>query len=139
MTKTKKKQRKTAKKSKPEFTVKTRVYDLVKSVFHNELKQLSEDIKEFVLEGSTIDWKHLRRFDFDKMKIKKAEFVHIIAGFLFRIGKDEGLKSGNMSVFIRYLASNEHSNFGLKPNSLNTLIHRMFDYLESKEKDTQNL
>jgi hypothetical protein len=136
MRQNKKKKRRTAKQSKQEFTAKTRVYDLLKKEFHDELKQLSEDIKKFVCDGSTIDWKHLRYFAYDEKKIKKAKFILIIAEFLIRIGKDNGLKSGNLSVFIRYIASNEHSNFGLKPSSLNTLIHRMFAYLEGKENET---
>ena len=130
MTKKKtKKQRRTAKQSKQEFTKKTRVYDLVKAEYHNELNQLMEGIRPYIRDGDSIDWKHLRYFDFDKEKIRKPDFVLIIARFLLVIGKGDGLKC-RMSVFIRYLASNEHSNFGLKYRSLNTLIYRQFEYLD---------
>lgn len=128
-----KKQRRTAKQSKQEFTKKTRVYDLVKAEYHNELNQLMEEIRPYIRDGDSIDWKHLRYFDFDKEKIRKPDFVLIIARFLLVIGKGDGLKC-RMSVFIRYLASNEHSNFGLKYRSLNTLIYRQFEYLDWKEK-----
>ena len=124
-----KKQRRTAKQSKQEFTKKTRVYDLVKAEYHNELNQLMEEIRPYIRDGDSIDWKHLRYFDFDKEKIRKPDFVLIIARFLLVIGKGDGLKC-RMSVFIRYLASNEHSNFGLKYRSLNTLIYRQFEYLD---------
>ena len=77
-------------------------------------------------------WKHLNYFECKL--ISKAEFVLIIARFLLRIGKGNGLKC-KMSVFIRYLASNEHSDFNLKYRSLNTLIYRMLEYLESQEKE----
>lgn len=129
----KKKQRRTVKQSKQEFTAKTRVYDLVKSEFHDEVKLLTKAIKPYVKNVATIDWKHLRYFDYDVETISKREFVFKIAEFLHAIGKGNGLKR-KMSVFIRFLASNEHSNFGLKYKSLNTQIYRMLEYLEGKEK-----
>jgi hypothetical protein len=131
MTKNKKKQRRTAKLSKKEFTAKTRVYDLVKREYHDELKKLSQDICPYIRNPDDIDWKHLKYFEFNDKLISKAEFVLIIARFLLRIGKGNGLKC-RMSVFIRFLASNEHSNFNIKYRSLNTLIYRMFEYLESQ-------
>lgn len=133
-----KKQRRTAKQSKQEFTKKTRVYDLVKAEFHNELKQLTEKIRPYVRDGDSIDWKHLRYFVFDNDKIRKPEFVLIIARFLLVIGKGDGLKC-RMSVFIRYLASNEHSNFGLQYRPLNTLIYRLFAYLNGGKKEVKKL
>lgn len=133
-----KKQRRTAKRSKQDFTRKTRVYDLVRGEFHNELKRLTENIKPYVRDGDSIDWKHLRYFNFDEQKISKPDFVIIIARFLLAIGKGNGLKC-RMSVFIRYLASNEHSNFGLKYGSLNTLIYRLFAYLEGHEINAKKL
>ena len=123
-----KKQRRTAKQSKQEFTKKTRVYDLVKAEFHNELKQLTEEIRPYVRDGDSISWKHLRYFDFDEDEIRKPDFILFIVRFLLKIGKRDGLKC-RMSVFIRYLASNEHSNFCLKYRSLNTLIYRQFEYI----------
>ena len=131
MTKNKKKQRRTAKQSKKEFTAKTRVYDMVKREYHDELKKLSQDICPYIRNPDDIDWKHLKYFEFNDKLISKAEFVLIIARFLLRIGKGNGLKC-RMSVFIRFLASNEHSNFNIKYRSLNTLIYRMFEYLESQ-------
>lgn len=131
---TKQLRRKSQKKNN-EFTTKTRVYDLIKKEFHNELKCLSGDINPYVKDASTIDWKHLRYFEYDEDKSRKEEFILRIARFLLKIGKGNGLKC-RMSVFIRYLASNEHSNFGLKYRSLNTLIYRLFDYLESQEKES---
>ena len=131
MTKNKKKQRRTVKQSKKEFTAKTRVYDLVKREYHDELKKLSQDICPYIRNPDDIDWKHLKYFEFNDKLISKAEFVLIIARFLLRIGKGNGLKC-RMSVFIRFLASNEHSNFNIKYRSLNTLIYRMFEYLESQ-------
>ena len=128
-----KKQRRTAKQSKQEFTKKTRVFDLVKAEYHNELKFLVEHIRPYVRDCDSIDWKHLSYFDYDEKKTRKPEFVLIICRFLISIGMDNGLKC-RMSVFIRYLASNEHSNFGLKYRSLNTLIYRQFEYLDWKEK-----
>ena len=125
-------QRRTAKRSKKEFTAKTRVYDLVKREYHDELKKLSQNIRPYIRNPDATDWKHLNYFECEL--ISKAEFVLIIARFLLRIGKGNGLKC-RMSVFIRYLASNEHSNFNLKYRSLNTLIYRMFEYLESQEKE----
>lgn len=128
------KQCRTAKRSKQEFTAKTRVYDLLKKEFHEELKHLSETIKPYVSDEEGIDWKHLKCFIVIKEPRMREKLIEVIAQFLITIGKGKGLKRNNMSVFIRYLASNEHSNFGLKPSSLNTLIHRMFAYLEGKEK-----
>ena len=125
-----KKQRRTAKQSKQEFTARTRVFDLVKREYHNELKKLSQDIRPYIRNPDAIDWKHLNYFECKL--ISKAEFVLIIARFLLRIGKGNGLKC-KMSVFIRYLASNEHSDFNLKYRSLNTLIYRLLEYLESQE------
>ena len=132
MTRKTKKQRRTVKQSKKEFTAKTRVYDLVKREYHDELKKLSQDICPYIRNPDDIDWKHLKYFEFNDKLISKAEFVLIIERFLLRIGKGNGLKC-RMSVFIRFLASNEHSNFNIKYRSLNTLIYRMFEYLESQE------
>ena len=134
MTKNKKKQRRTVKQSKKEFTAKTRVYDLVKREYHDELKELSQKIRPFVRNVEDIDWKHLKYFEFDEDLISKTEFVLIIVRFLLRIERGSGMKC-KMSVFIRYLASNEHSDFNLKYRSLNTLIYRMLEYLESQEKE----
>jgi hypothetical protein len=130
--------RKSKKAAKPEFTAKTRVYDLVKAEFHDELKNLVDDIREFVKDGETIDWKHLNYFNVVHEPRKKTELIQVIAQFLLTIGKGTGMKC-KMSVFVRYLASNEHSNFCLKPGPLNTLIYRMFAYLEDNEKDAENL
>lgn len=139
MTKKRKKlQRRTAKQSKQEFTKKTRVYDLVKAEFHSELMQLTEAIRPYVRNGDSIDWKHLRYFEFDEDEIRKPEFILFIVRFLLKIGKGNGLKC-RMSVFIRFLASNEHSNFGLKYRSLNTLIYRQFEYLNGYEKGVKKL
>ena len=131
-------QRRTAKQSKQEFTAKTRVYDLLKKEFHGELRVLIDNIRPYIRDGDSIDWKHLRYFDYDVETISKREFVFKIAEFLHAIGKGDGLKC-KMSVFIRYLASNEHSNFGLKYRSLNTQIYRMLEYLEGKEKGVEKL
>lgn len=130
--------RKSKKAAKPEFTAKTRVYDLVKAEFHDELKNLVDDIRQFVKDGETIDWKHLRNFQVIEEPRKKTELIQVIAQFLLTIEKGKGLKC-RMSVFVRYLASNEHSNFGLKPGPLNTLIYRMFAYLEGKEEEAEKL
>ena len=137
MTKLKKKT-KTRKEQKKEFTPKTRVYDLVKAECHCDLKELVGDISPFVNDVSRIDWKHLRFFEFDENKITKTDFIFIVAQFLSRINKGDGLKC-KMSVFIRYLASNEHSNFGLKYRSLNTLICRMLNYIGNGEKLVEKL
>ena len=134
----KKKQRRTAKQSKQEFTVTTRVYDLVKSEFHDEVKLLTKAIKPYVKNVATIDWKHLKYFEYDDEKICKTDFILLIAEFLLAISKGDGLKC-KMSVFLRYLSQNEHSNFGLKYKSLNTLIYRMFSYLEGKKKEAKKL
>ena len=131
--KRKKKQCRTAKQSKQEFTAKTRVYDLLKKEFHGELRVLIDNIRPYIRDGDANDWKHLRYFDYEVETISKREFVFKIAEFLHAIGKGNGLKR-KMSVFIRFLASNEHSNFGLKYRSLNTQIYRMLEYLEGKEK-----
>ena len=130
--------RRTAKQSKAEFTSKTRVYDLLKKEFHDELKHLIGDIKPYVKNADAIDWKHLKYFEFDEKKISKTEFILIIARFLLAIRKGNGLKR-KMSVFIRYLASNEDSNFGLKYRSLNTLVYRMFSYLEGGVNEAEKL
>lgn len=129
----KNKQRRTAKQSKLEFTAKTRVYDFVKKEFHEELKCLIDAINPYIRDGDNLDWKHFRCFNAKGDSRKKKELILEIAKFLIAIGKGEGLK-GKMSVFVRYLASNEHSNFGLKYRSLNTLIYKMFSYLERCEK-----
>lgn len=129
----KNKQRRTAKQSKQEFTAKTRVYDFVRKEFHEELKCLIDAINPYIRDGDNLDWKHFRCFNAKGDSRKKKELILEIAKFLIAIGKGEGLK-GKMSVFVRYLASNEHSNFGLKYRSLNTLIYRMFSYLERCEK-----
>ncbi len=133
-----KKQCRTAKQSKQEFTAKTRVYDLLKKEFHGELRVLMDNIRPYIRDGDAIDWKHLRYFDYDVETISKREFVFKIAEFLHAIGKGDGLKC-KMSVFIRFMASNEHSNFGLKYRSLNTQIYRMLEYLEGKEKGVEKL
>lgn len=138
MRKKTKKQRRTAKQSKPEFTAKTRVYDLVKSGFHSELKCLIDDISPNIRDGDNLDWKHFRCFNAKGDSRKQKELVLEIAKFLIAIGKGNGLKC-KMSVFVRYLASNEHSNFGLKYRSLNTLIYRMFSFLEGCKKETEKL
>ena len=127
--KRKKKQCRTTKQSKKEFTAKTRVYDLLKKEFHSELRTLTDNIRPYIRDGDTIDWKHLKNFDYDENEISKAEFIFIIVQFLYAIGKGNGLKC-KMSVFIRFLTSNEHSNFALKYRSLNTQIYRMLEYLE---------
>ena len=131
---TKKRNCRKRKQAKPKFTSRTRWFDLVKREFHDELKKLSQDIRPFVRNVENIDWKHLMYFEFDEDLISKTEFVLIIVRFLLRIEKGNGLKC-KMSVFIRYLASNEHSNFNIKYRSLNTLIYRMFEYLGSQEKE----
>ena len=136
--KNKKKQCRTTKQSKQEFTAKTRVYDLLKKEFHGELRVLMDNVRPYIRDGDAIDWKHLRYFDYDVETISKREFVFKIAEFLHAIGKGNGLKC-KMSVFIRYLASNEHSKFGLKYRSLNTQIYRMLEYLEGKEKGVEKL
>lgn len=136
--KNKKKQCRTAKQSKQEFTAKTRVYDLLKKEFHEELRVLMDNVRPYIRDGDAIDWKHLRYFDYDVETISKREFVFKIAEFLHAIGKGDGLKC-KMSVFIRFMASNEHSNFGLKYRSLNTQIYRMLEYLEGKEKGVEKL
>ena len=133
-----KKQRRTAKQSKQEFTAKTRVYDFVKREFHEELKCLIDAINPYIRDGDNLDWKHFRCFNAKGDSRKKKELILEIAKFLIAIGKGEGLKV-KMSVFVRYLASNEHSNFSLKYRSLNTLIYRMFSYLERCEKETEKL
>ena len=133
-----KKKRRTAKQSQKEFTQKTRVYDLLKAGSHNELKLLVDDISQYVRDGTIFDWKHLRYFDFDEDKLPKIAFIFIVARFLYRINKGNGLKC-KMSVFIRYLASNEHSNFGLKSSTLNTLIYRMLSYIDNNENNTEKL
>lgn len=137
MTKTNKKS-KTRKEQKKEFTQKTRVYDLLKAECHSELKVLVGDISPYMRSVTAIDWKHLRYFEFDENKITKTDFIFIIARFLSRINKGEGLKC-KMSVFIRFLASNEHSNFGLKYSSLNTLIYRMLNYIDNGKKLVEKL
>lgn len=134
----KNKQRRTAKQSKQEFTAKTRVYDFVKREFHEELKCLIDAINPYIRDGDNLDWKHFRCFNAKGDSRKKKELILEIAKFLIAIGKGEGLKV-KMSVFVRYLASNEHSNFSLKYRSLNTLIYRMFSYLERCEKETEKL
>ena len=136
--KNRKKQCRTAKQSKQEFTAKTRVYDLLKKEFHGELRVLIDNIRPYIRDGDAIDWKHLRYFDYDVETISKREFVFKIAEFLHAIGKGNGLKC-KMSIFIRFMASNEHSNFGLKYRSLNTQIYRMLEYLEGKEKGVEKL
>lgn len=126
------------KKSKREFTKRTRVYDLVKSVHHQKLKTLVESVRPFVKHGESLTWKNLRFFEFDESKISKTKFILIISRFLCSIGKGGGLKC-RMSVFVRYLSSNGHSNFGLKERSLNTLIYRQLGYMESAWKCGENL
>lgn len=138
MRQNKKKKRRTAKQSKPEFTAKTRVYDLVKMEFHEELKRFIDVISPYIRDGDNLDWKHFRCFNAIGNSRKKKELILDIAKFLFTIGKSDGLKC-KMSVFLRYLASNEHSNFGLKYSSLNTLIYRMFSYIEGCEKEAEKL
>ncbi len=119
--------------SKEEFTKRTRVYDLLKAVHHQELKRLVETIRPFVKHGELLTWKNLRFFEFDESKISKTKFILIISRFLCSIGKGTGLKC-RMSVIVRYLSSNEHSNFGLKEGPLNTLIYRQLEYIESTQK-----
>ena len=121
-----------------DITPRTRLYDLVKAEAHDKLKNLIEKIRPWVRNEDGIDWKHLRYFEIDEERIKKTEFILIIAEFLSLIGKGDGLKC-KMSVFIRYLASNEHSNFCLKYRSLNTLIYRMLAYLEGDKKVGEKL
>ena len=114
------------------------MYDLLKKEFHGELRVLMDNVRPYIRDGDAIDWKHLRYFDYDVENISKREFVFKIAEFLHAIGKGNGLKC-KMSVFIRFLASDEHSNFGLKYRSLNTQIYRMLEYLEGKEKGVEKL
>lgn len=128
------KRAKTLKTQKKEFTQQTRVYDLVKAEYHSELKKLVNHISPFDKNGSSIDWKHLRCFQFDESQTSKTEYIFKIAQFLYDIGQGDGLKC-RMSVFIRYLSTNEHSNFCLKYRTLNTLIYRMLRYIEAQKND----
>lgn len=133
-----KKKGKACKHSQKEFTAKTRLFDLVRKEYHQELRQFIADISDMLPNVYPHDWKTFKTFEVDEDVCSKTDVIISIASFLYKIGKGAGLKC-KMSVFIRYLTSTEHGNFELKERSLNTLIYRMFNYLEYMESRSKKL
>ena len=133
-----KKQRRVQLNAKKEFTPQTRLYDKVRPEHHTDLRQLVEEIIPFLVNRESVEWKSLRRLEIDyqtksqgKRSKPSSDVINCIARFLIRIGKSDGLKC-SMAVFIRYLSSEEHSNFKMNEKSLNTMIYRALSYFESK-------
>jgi hypothetical protein len=85
-------------------------------------------------DGDSVDWKSLKRLNIDHSKTTNASFFLIITNFLSRIGFGKGLKCTE-AVFIRYLASTEHSNFGLKESSVKTLVYRQLDFYKWRNNE----
>ena len=108
--------------AKQGFTPKTRLFDLVNKKYHLDLRLLVEEICPWLLiDGKESDWIHLRRLEVDYSKICKDNFLLVLTNFLNRIGRGDGLNC-RMEVLIKYLASPEHSNFGMKFESLNPTL-----------------
>lgn len=119
---------------KKEFTPKTRLFDLVSKKYHSDLSLLVEEISPWLIDREKIDWKNLRRLEVDYSKTTKDSFLLVITNFLYKVGRGKGLKC-KMETLIRYLASTEHSNFGLKESSLKAKIYSMLRYHESVKKE----
>ena len=140
-----KKKESTAQERRNEFPKGKRLYDLVKKEYRSELRELVENLRQWLIDGENTDWRKIRRIDIDYSKIKysrrckdankitKDGFIEIISEFLISIGRGEGLNVP-LEAFTRFLASPKHSNLGMQVNSLTTKIHRQLAYLESKKK-----
>ena len=125
-----------------EITAKTKLYDLVKEQYHDDLRKLGEDIRPYVIDFS---WEYSSKIIVDytvhlESKSRKTNTVVIlhIANFLDRIGRRKGLNC-KMKEIIEYLSSAEHSNFDLKKGPIKTLIYSCFGYHKSKNKDTEKV
>ena len=94
-------------------------------------------IRPWLVNGDCVSWKTLNKLEIDNTKISNSKFLLIVANFLHRINCNNGLKC-RMAAFVRYIASSEHSNFGLKESTVKVKIYRMLDYLRSKEKTDKN-
>jgi len=134
MTYKKCKKGKTLKKAKNEFTRKTRLFDLVRKEHHNDLRLFVEEIRSWLIDKDTVSWNTLNNLNIDKSLIPNTKFLLHVANFLHRIDCSNGLKC-RMAVFIRYIASSEHSNFCLKESTVKVKIYRMLDYFRSKAKN----
>lgn len=132
MVKRGKKRSNTLKNSNNEFTKKTRLYDLVRKEQHGDLRLFIKVIRPWLINGGSVSWKTLNKLEIDNTKISNTKFLLVVANFLHRINYNKGLKC-RMAVFIRYLASNEHTNFGQKEGTLKVKIYRMLGYFRSKE------
>ena len=134
MAKRKKKKSNALKETKKEYTSKTRLFDLVRKEHHSDLQLLVKVIRPWLIGGEKLDWKNLRKIELDYSKIPKERFLLVLTNFLNRIGRGDGLNC-KMEAFIRYLTSTEHSNFGLKNNSLKSKIYSMLRYHKAIEKE----
>ncbi|MBR6418619.1 MAG: hypothetical protein IKS36_07375 [Bacteroidales bacterium] len=135
--KTNNKRKKARKQPKPEFTSKTRLFDLVKKEHHAELRQLVDELRDISIGGDDYDWKTLSRLEADHTVVRNSEYILVIARFLHRLGKGRGLKC-RMSTFIRWLSSTKHSNFGLSDRYVNKLIYNMLAYISEHENNDKN-
>lgn len=133
----KQKGKKNPKKENSEFTSKTRLYDLVRKEYHEDLRLFVKEIRPWLIDGDKATWKTLKMLEINHSSITNNKFLLIVANFLHRIGCKDGLKC-RMSVFIRYLASDEHTNFELTEGSVKVQIYRMLSYLRSKEYPLKN-
>ncbi len=130
----KKQKRNRACKAKAEFTAKTRLFDLVRKEHHADLRQLVDDMRPWLTDGDSVGWKSLKRLNVDYSKTTNAWFFLIITEFLCRIRFGKGLTCTE-AVFIRYLASTEHSNFSLKESSVKTLVYKQLSFLKWRKND----
>lgn len=132
MVKKREKRSNTLKNSNNKFTKKTRLYDLVRKEQHGDLRLFIKVIRSWLINGGSVSWKTLNKLEIDNTKISNTKFLLVVANFLHRINCNNGLKC-RMAVFIRYLASNEHTNFMQKEGTLKVMIYRALAYLRSKE------
>lgn len=119
-------------KKKNEFTLQTRLIDLVDKKYHPELKTMIEELRPITLINEKEEWWKVRRLDFVHPKsmtnyLPIARFIMVSA----RNG-NKGLKcSANM--FFRYLTSSEHSNLRIKRESIKSLIYSMIKFSEQNK------
>ena len=110
------------------FTDRTRLFDVIKAVYHPELAEWLKKIAPY-LKQPTPDWKTVRRLDFN---CDTNQAATCISWLLMAIGRKYGLNY-KMSVFFRYITSIEHSNLRVDAYYFNLLVNNIIRYEENKQ------